>query len=58
MRGSKTLGSAKLAEVSGSGTLKLKLKGKLKKGAHKLVVTGKRADGSAFTTTLRVTVTG
>jgi hypothetical protein len=58
MRGSKTLGSATLAEVSGSGTLKLKLKGKLKKGAHKLVVTGKRADGSAFTTTLKVTVTG
>ena len=55
-RGSTSVGSGSLAKLSGSGTLKLKLKGKLKKGAHKLRVTGKRADGSTLSAAFKITV--
>lgn len=42
----KVVASGKLASVKGSGTLKLKLKGKLKKGTYTLYLTGKNANGS------------
>jgi hypothetical protein len=45
-RGSTILGSGKLASLSGSGTLKLKLKQKTKKGSYTLAVTAKGADGA------------
>jgi hypothetical protein len=56
-RGSKTLASLTLPEVATSETVKFKLKKALKKGAHKLVVSGKRTNGSAFTKTLALKVT-
>lgn len=57
-RGKAVVGTGSLKQLSGKGTLKLKLKGKLRKGAHKLVVRGKRASGAAFTATLNVKVAG
>jgi hypothetical protein len=45
-KGSKVLGSAKLASMGTSGTLKLKLKKVLKKGAYTVVLTAKDGDRS------------
>ena len=56
MRGAKAVGTGKLAKLGESGTLALKLKGKLKKRTHKLVLAGTRADGSKFTRTFKVRV--
>lgn len=55
-KGSKVLGSKKVARIDKQATVKLRLKGKLKKGAHALVISAKRADGTTYSVTLKVTV--
>lgn len=55
-RGSKVLGTASLSSVGSTASFKVRLSKALKKGAHKLVVSGRRADGSAFTVTLKISV--
>jgi hypothetical protein len=56
-RGSKLLARGALSELSGTRTLRLKLKGKLRKGQHTLIVAGTRADGSLFSAPLEVVIT-
>lgn len=53
-KGSKVVGSAKLARLGRSAKVTLKLKGKLKKGAYSLVVTGRRADGSTGSVVIKI----
>jgi hypothetical protein len=43
----KVLGTGRLATLDGSGKLKLKLRGKLKRGRYVLSLTGRNADGAA-----------
>ena len=54
-RGTTTIGTGKVAKLSGTTKVAIKLKGKVKKGAYKLVVAAKRADGSKFKATLKLT---
>jgi hypothetical protein len=54
-KGSTILASGKAAGLSGTGTLKLKLKQKkIKKGNYTLSLSGKRASGDAVSVTLKV----
>ena len=55
-KGSKTIGSKRLAKLSSKAKVALKLKGKLKKGAYRLVVTGRRADGSTGSVVIKIRV--
>jgi hypothetical protein len=56
-KGSKIVASGKLASLSDSGTIKLKLKQKkLKKGSYTLAVAAKRSSGESFSATLKVKV--
>lgn len=55
-KGAKKLAAGKLAKCSGKGTIKLKIKAKLKKGAHTFVFAGKRADTSSGRLTVKVKV--
>ena len=57
-KGSKTVGSKKLAKLGRTAKVALKLKGarKLKKGAYRLVVTGRRADGSTGSVIIKIRV--
>jgi hypothetical protein len=54
LKGTKTVGSGKLASLSGSGKLKLKLSSKLKKGSYVLTLTGSLSDGSKAKTSLKL----
>ena len=53
-KGSKALGTGKLAKLGGSGTLKLKLARKVKKGTYDLDLAGNLADGRRALVTLKV----
>lgn len=55
-KGTRTVGGGKLARLSGRGKLKVKPRGRLKKGAYTLVITGRRADGSTGTTAVKIRV--
>jgi hypothetical protein len=56
-RGSKVLSRLSFATLESRRTLKLKLKRRLKRGSHRLVVSGTRPDGTRFTERLGVRVT-
>jgi hypothetical protein len=43
----KVVGSGSLAKLKGKGTLKIKVRGKVRKGAYTLELAGRNADGSA-----------
>jgi hypothetical protein len=49
VKGKKVYGTGKLASLNGTGTLKLKLKSKLKKGSYTLDLVGNRASGERAT---------
>lgn len=56
-KGSKTVGTGKLATVKkGKTPLKLKIKGKLKKGKYQLVLNGKKSDGSNGAAFIKISV--
>ena len=56
LKGKKSLGKGKLARLAGTGKLKVKPKGKLKKGRYTLVISGKRPDGSTGTIAVPIRV--
>ena len=53
-RGKKTLGTGKLASLSGKGKLKLKVRKKVKKGTYTLTISATKADGRKATTAVQV----
>jgi hypothetical protein len=55
-KGAKKIAAGKLATCSGKGKITLKISKKLKKGAYTLAFTGKRADTSSGTLTVKVKV--
>jgi hypothetical protein len=55
-KGSKTVGSGKLAKLARKGTLKIKLSKKLKKGSYVLDLVGNRASGQRGAAALKVKV--
>jgi len=46
-KGSRTVGSGRLASLPGTGTIKVKLARRLKKGGYTLAINARRADGSS-----------
>lgn len=57
-RRGKAVGTGSLARLSGTAKLKLKLKGKLKKGSHQLVLNGRKADGTNGAAVFKIKVGG
>ncbi len=56
-KGSKTVGTGKLASVKqGKTALKLKIKGKLKKGKYQLVLNGRKSNGTNGAAFLKISV--
>jgi hypothetical protein len=55
-KNSTSYGTGKLATLDGSGTLKIKLKRAMKKGAYKLALSGKNAAGQSGKGTFRIRV--
>ncbi len=56
LKGRKKVATGKLARLAGSGKLAVKPKGRLKKGAYTLVISGRRSDGSTGTAAVAVRV--
>jgi hypothetical protein len=54
LKGKKVVGTGKLAKLSGTATLKLKLKSKLKKGSYTLNLVGNRASGERATAAFKL----
>ena len=54
LKGKKVVGTGKLASLNGTGTLKLKLKSKLKKGSYTLNLVGNRASGERATAAFKL----
>jgi len=54
VKGSKVVGTGKLAKLSGTRTLKVKLKSKLKKGSYTLDLVGDRASGERATVAFKL----
>lgn len=54
LKGKKVAGTGKLAKLNGTGTLKLKLKGKLKKGSYTLNLVGNRSSGERATAAFKL----
>jgi hypothetical protein len=54
LKGKKVVGTGKLAKLNGTGTLKLKLKSKLKKGSYVLNLVGNRASGERATAAFKL----
>jgi hypothetical protein len=54
LKGKKLVGTGKLAKLDGTGTLKLKLKSKLKKGSYTLNLVGNRASGERATAAFKL----
>jgi hypothetical protein len=54
VKGKKVVGTGKLAKLNGTGTLKIKLKSKLKKGSYTLNLVGNRASGERATVAFKL----
>jgi hypothetical protein len=54
LKGKKVVGTGKLASLNGTGTLKLKLRSKLKKGSYVLNLVGNRASGERATAAFKL----
>ena len=54
LKGKKVVGTGKLASLNGTGTLKLKLKSKLKKGSYVLNLVGNKASGERATAAFKL----
>jgi hypothetical protein len=54
LKGKKVVGTGKLASLNGTGTLKIKLKSKLKKGSYVLNLVGNKASGERATAAFKL----